>query len=282
MTTPMFPPAAPPAAPAAPTAPAAPSEAQLNSRIKYGDPNFPKELWGRTIAEAMRFYSVMREDFMRRNDPRLAPTPEAPPQAPAAPPAWRQPSAPPSPPAPAAPAAPGFDMESMQRMIAETVARAMAPLATQQAETTHERMRREYPDWMTYEQGVLEALQGASPEQLANPDTWRTAYFYVKGKVTSSQPPAAPAAPAGFSGQWSAAGAPIVTPPPTPPNNEHAWFTEGPSAPPPNPHGAGGDPRNDPRVLAMARKHGIPVEEYVLWMNGNVPPMPGTNGGGAR
>lgn len=262
----------PPVPPVAPAAPAVITGAQLNVRIAHGDPQFPKELWGKTLAEAMRFYSIMREDFMRRNDPGQPPAGNAaaPPAAPAAPqrPAYTPPAAPP------APGAGGtFDEAAVQRMITQAVSAAFAssPLAKQAADTTYDRMKREYSDWMSYDSEILEALDGATAEQLANPETWRTAYFWVKGKKLSEggQPAAAPAP----AGQPTVFGQPIVTRPPTPPNNENTtWFTEGPTAPPATTAGAL-DPRNDPRNITMAARHGLPIDEYVQWLNGQVPGM---------
>lgn len=269
----------PPVPPVPPAAPPVITGAQLGVRIAHGDPQFPKELWGKTLAEAMRFYAIMREDFMRRNQPGQPPlagdTGGAPPAPPAPParPAYVPPAAPP------APAAGAFDEAAMQRMIDGAVSRAFAssPMAVQAADSTHDRMKREYPDWMHYDTIILETLEGASAEQLANPETWRTAYFFVKGRKLS-EAGGAPPTPPTPSGQppvvfGAPNGQPIVTrPPDTPTNVNPTWFTEGPTAPPAAPAG-GLDPRNDPRVIAMAYRHGIPVDEYVLWLNGQVPAM---------
>lgn len=277
----------PPVSPTPPAAPQALTGAQLNVRIAHGDPAFPKELWGKTVGEAMRFYSIMREDFMRRNNPQNPQNPQnqqQPVTDPAAPPAPASQPRSYTPPAPlaATPPATGFDEASIGRMIQQAVASAFAssPMAVQVAESTHDRMRREYRDWMTYDADILQTLEGASAEQLANPETWRTAYFFVKGRKLSEagqnggQPiydqSAAGTQPVVFG---APSGAPTITRPPNPPTNDNpTWFTEGPSAPPASPAG-GVDPRNDPRVIAMAYKHGIPVDEYVQWLGGNVPAM---------
>lgn len=270
--------------PPAPAAPRSITGQDLNIRIAHGDPAYPKELWGKTLGEALRFYSIMREDFMRRNQPGggqppLQGDPGAPPAPPA--PAPRPAYVPPAPATPPAAGAPTFDEASLQRMIDGAVSRAFAssPMAVNVADQTHDRMKREYADWMHYDAEILQTLEGASAEQLANPETWRTAYFFIKGKKLSEnggQPPAPtyqpdPHQPPIVFGSNN--GQPIVSRPPAPPTSENpTWFTEGPSAPPAANNG-GMDPRNDPRVQAMARRHGIPVDEYVQWLGGNVPPM---------
>lgn len=243
---------APPAAPAALTA------AQLNMRVQHGDPNFPRELWGKTLADAMKYYAVMRQDFMERNRPADAPPPVAP--APTAAPAARPGYVPPvATPAPAAAPA-TFTLEDVNRIVNEAVSRAVAPIARSNAETVYNRMKAELSDWMTYNDAILESLNGASEEQLANPETWRTAYYFVKGRALSQPAAAVPAAP-------PPVGAPVWTPPPAP-----AGFVEGPSAPPPASNAAlTADRRNNPTILAMARRFGISVDEYIAWMDGNVP-----------
>lgn len=272
---PLVPPAGPPAPPRSLTG------QDLNTRVAHGDPAFPKELWGKTLAEAMRFYAIMREDFMRRNDPRqvpLAGEPAGGQPAPAPAPAPRGYQPPAAPPAPAGSA---FDMSSIEAMVAKAVSQAIAPLVTSQAETVHDRMRREIPDWMTYEQEVLEALAQTPPNLMSDPDTWRTAYYFVKGRKFSQPnggPPAPPAAPAGGYRDPYAAAEPVRTPPPAPPVTGQPFFAEGPSAPPPNPGEI--SLAHDPRVIGMARRFGMSVEEYLQWYGGRVPPMAPSNGGG--
>lgn len=267
----------PTAQPAPPIEPKMLTGADLNMRIKHGDPNFPNELWGRTVGDAMRYYSVMREDFKTRNmrQPAPQPTPAAP-----APPTSEAPATrgyvPPAP-APAAPSGPAFDEERLVSLIRSTMRAELgqSPIAMAAADTVKVGMRSKYPDFAHYEQSVLEELRGADANILADPATWETAYFFVKGRAHATGQ-GLPTAPVGSPGPVHGSRGELVTPPVAAPGMP-PYFAESPSAPPPTAHGMAADPRLDPQNILMARRHGIPIDEYVQWLNGNVPSM----GGGA-
>ena len=248
-----------------------------NMRIGQGDSRFPPELWGKTLGEAMRYYAVMREDFVRRNSqPTQPPLAGQPPQgapmpAPAAPPAPR-PAAPPvygAQPVPAAGAPPQgyFSREDVERLVDERVRAAVAPSRQITIQQVYDQVKRTYGDWNQYEQDIFQALQGAPEENLLNPELWRTAYFTIKGrKLTESRAPRTLDAPTSDAngGHWA--------PPPAPPGVEPgSYFTEGPT---PSPTRSGPyEPNEDPQDELYARRFGISIEEYRAWKGGRIPPM---------
>lgn len=282
--------------------------ADLHIKIRPGDPAFPQEMWGKTIGEAMRYYSVMRQDFVRNNDPRRPPQPPlagepAPGQPPAPAPAWG--AAPPAPRAPApgyvpagqAPAAPAsYGLEDVQRIVQDAVAAAMnsSPMVATSARTVRDGLRSRIPDWAQYSAEIEQELNGAPANALMDEGTWMAAYYYVKGK-RMSQPGAAPVwqAPPAHESFRDSSGA-IRTPLPNPnapvaaapaatsgqfqpvplPAAPAAFFSEAPGPASPTAWGAAPDRRNDPVVIYRARQFGIPVEEYIGWMDGKVPPPP--------
>lgn len=252
------------------TAPAGLPNASLNQRIAPGDPNFPPELHGRTLGDAMRWYGIMRTEFVRQEAAKTAQPPGAPAAAPSGPP----PAATPTVPLPAAPnsAPAGDDIEArIARAVATAMGSVLPGVTAASAVSIEQSVKGGFPDWDLYAPTVREMLSKANPEAVLNPETWKAAYFFAKGKALTEAPPAAappPAAP-----MWSSPAGATVTPPPPPPTADRGWFTEGPSAPPPNTNPGGIAPELDPRVQEMARKFNMPVGEYVRWMHGNVPPV---------
>lgn len=265
-----------PPAPQAPTQPPQPPReltgADLSVRIAANDQNFPRELWGKTIGEAMRYYAIMRQDFINRNQgpqpgqPPLVGQPAGPtaqppaaPVASAQPPArtW-QPSA--APPAPAAPAG-GFDPSQMRDMIREEMRAALntSSMATVSIQTVYQQVRAEFPDWPQYDAEIQASVASADPETKLNPELWRGAYYFVKGKALSQGQPAY--VPRDAQGRDSR-GAIVTPPPPMAPA-----FTESPTPPPSNTDTS----VNDPNDFVWAARFNIPVEEYRAWKNGNVP-----------
>lgn len=277
-------PGQPPAAP--------PTVDMLSARIPYGDQRYPKELWGKTGAEAMRFYSIMKEDFVRRNS---TPAPSAPPPVASTPPT--APNAGYTPPTTPAAVRGDTDVDDLDARMERVVRKVLgtSPVMTATADGVKERMRRKYPDWMQHEQEILIELGTAPPEMLASEQLWDTAYYVVTGRkyATGQLRPVAPPPSPPVEGQFytttpapnyapypttgpapvSVPGAPIVTPPP-------AWngFVEGSTAPNGN-NGVQVDRRLDPNIQLQARRFGVPVDEYVQWLDGKVPSMPASSGG---
>jgi len=259
-------------APQAPQQPAQPQQIQdLNARIPVGDQRFPKELWGRTIGEALRWYNVLRDRQAQQGQPQQPQAPQAPqqPQAPQSPAGYTPPQQPQAPQQPQ-----GFDIEER---VNTALQRALQPTYQVTAQQTMNQVASEFGDWHQYHGQILEAIGGVPLEAMTNPETWRSAYFLVKGRALSSgQAPAhfqqPPMPQQHYDNGNGYNGGAIRTPPPPPPGTE-GFFVEGPSAPPTN--SGQPNPMNDPRVQLGARKFNLPVEEYVRWMNGNVPPQRG-------
>lgn len=280
----------PPAVPGAPVQQGAAmlTGQELNLRIRHGDPAYPPELWGKTLGEAMRYYSVMRQDFMVRNAPQQQPQ-QPPPQAPYQRQPVMQPHQQPQgfpfqQPAPIqqpnyggyqAPQQPqqpqGFDEGRLGQLVQDAVSQALGPVQQVSAQNVYQQVRSRFPDWAQYDAEIQMAVSGASPQQLLNPQMWESAYFFVKGRVLSDpnrqqQPQYAPQGDP-FGRPMNGA---IQTPPPS-------VFTESsiPQAPG-NPGGPGGGNQEafSPHDIEMARRFGIPVEEYRAWKGGRVPPPP--------
>ena len=291
MTLPQQPPVNgghPPAAPGAPVQQGAAmlTGQELNLRIRHGDPAYPPELWGKTLGEAMRYYSVMRQDFMVRNAPQQQPQqppPQAPyqrqpvmqphqqPQQPAYQPNYGGYQAPQQVPQIQQVQPQGFDPAQMDEIVQRAVSAALGPVQQVTAQSVYQQVRQRFPDWDQFDAEIQMAVSGASPQQLLNPQMWESAYFFVKGRVLSDprrqQPQYVPDARDPFNRPVNGA---TQTPPPS-------VFTESsiPQAPG-NPGGPGGGNQEafSPHDIEMARRFGIPVEEYRAWKGGRVPPPP--------
>lgn len=267
-----------PQAPPPPAAPPVPAQADLNARIPNGSPDWPQELWGKPVREALRYYNIMREDFRQRhvegrNQPPLQGQPQ-PGQMPQQQQFQQQPrpQAPvPQQPLPQQPQQQFFDPAQIQTMLREAVRAEMAPMQAISSEQVLNRVRAKYADWHMYHQQVLEVMGPAlaqDPSVGLNEESWETAYFLVRGRAqATNQVPQYTPQP--HAPQYGSRGE-IMTPPPPAPGS--GYFAEGPTvAPPAGPSAA--SLTNDPRVVMMARKHGLPVEELALWWNGAVPAM---------
>jgi hypothetical protein len=127
-------------------------------------------------------------------------------------------------------------------------------------------------------------LQGAQPDVLSNPESWRAAYFHARGAASApqrqqqqqqgqqpQQHQGGPPAPAGFQPNW-----PPQQQPQQHPQQffqvqpQQQFFVEGPT--PSAPAGGPGQQGNDPRDEVMARRFNMPVEVYRAWK----PPVQGT------
>lgn len=261
--------------------------AELNRRVQHGDQNFPPELWGRTLGEAMRYYAVMRQDFINRQQasqgqPQLQGQPQA--GQPQQPQPQRWPTSQPQPQQqqpmqvfPNQQPPTGYippqgqpqgevplTLDAVRQVVADTISRSLGPMAQASAASVQEQMRRKFVDWAHYEQAILAELQGAEPTALLNPGLWESAYYYVKGRVLSENPPRPQAFDPNQPPQpQQVPGGPIVRPVPA------AFFSEAPTPPSnqPGPNGQVNDPMDD----LYARRFGMTTEEYRMWKGGNVP-----------
>lgn len=283
------PPAAPPAGPVAPYgAPAAPPAQPAGDFMSQRFPNHqnvPEELRGRSFGEAMRYYGIMRQDFLaRREQERMAAA--GPPLQ--GQPAGGQPAGQPGHAAPGAPAAPDPIQARVDAAVAAATSRMAGPIYQNATEMAYDRVSRAFPDWQHYDAEVKGYLQGFSAEQLANPQTWELAYDLVRGRRlrAAAQPnggypqptypapapaggaPPFPALPPGPPAGYPAAGGygggygypPAPTGQGGPPAPPSPYFVEAPTPTAP----VGGAPA-DPRDEGFAARFGVPVEEYRAW-----------------
>lgn len=263
-----------------------PQGADRNTRLS--GPGIPQELQGRTVGEAMQYYGIMREDFVRRNQPQYQ-QPQAPQQQPQfgqqyqqgqppyqQPPQNGQPSA--------QPRGPQGQPDPMRQMVADVMRETMPamleplvrPVQQDQVERAYSSVRQKFAQdqMVPFDRvagDIMQSLQGADPATLANPAAWEAAYYHAKG-LALSRPQGQP--------QQQPAGGPQYQPYPQstfqqvqPQTQPSAAFVEGPTPPAPSLNGAFGG-GTDPRDEIFAKRFGVPVEVYRTWKS-----QPGTSQG---
>jgi hypothetical protein len=284
---------------AGPPAPAMPSQfgppagatpQQFESQRIPASADWPPELHGRTLGEARRYYAIMRQDFVARQQ-ELASGRGAPPLA--GQPGWQGgggqgapggPAPAGSPPGGSGYGAPQVDpvRQAVQEALAAALPQALAPMHSSAAQMAYQRVASQYPDFRQFEAEIIESLRGSPPEFLANPQAWETAYDLIRGRALrgqrllppggGQQPPQFPPAQPGYApapGGWTPpAAAPPANPwgapsppawgPPAPPAQAPGYFSEAPTPPAPVPGNAQADPRDE----VAARRFGIPLEVY--------------------
>lgn len=170
-----------------------PAPAGLDMNARLSGPSIPQELQGKTVGEALRYYGVMRQDFINRNySQNNAQQPQG--QAPQAQPQQQpqQQFAPRQQNGQYAPQqqtqAPAFQPteDSVRRIAQEAAAAAMAPVAQVSAGTVYDQVSRSFPDWAQYDAEIRQTLANPeNPSVLLNPEIWKSAYFLAKGKALS-------------------------------------------------------------------------------------------------
>lgn len=248
-----------------------------NTRI-YG-PQYPQELQGKTVGEAMRYYGIMREDFVRRNAPQYPQQPQGQPPAPAGgqPPQGQPPSA-----QPRGTGQPQGDpmrqyvADAVREVLPEALAPVVQPINQQNLERVYNSVKSRYPDWQQYEGEILQSLQGADMNTLNNPQSWEAAYRLAvgnravaarQGQAPQGGPPAPGYQPYGYGQPQQPQYQPpqalaYMAPPPA--------FVEGPTPPAPSYGGPGAPGSADPRDEMMAKRFGIDVNVYRSWKGGRV------------
>jgi hypothetical protein len=256
-----------------PQQPQAPQQglANPNLRIQYGDRNFPEELWGRTIKDAMNYYNIMRQDFLSRQQQLVQPQPQQPqapqyqPQQPA-----QQFQRPQQPQQPTPQGGQLFDEAAVRRIVQESVAAAIQPLQGPSQQQVYQNVRMKFRDWNLYDSEIQASLQDAEPGSLLNPGVWEAAYYFVKGKKLSEAPELPqPTGGDPFNRDGRGPRGEMITQPPAFPQQQQ-FFVEGPTAPA---NSGAGTAMADPNDDLMARRFGVSVEEYRRWKGGQVPPM---------
>jgi len=239
----------------------APQAPQWGQQRFPNDASVPEELRGRTFGEAMRFYGIMREDFMQRRQQERQQPQGAPqqPQAPAAP-HFQQPGQ--------QPQAPDPVRQAVAAAIAEALPQALAPANSAAASVAYQQVASRFPDWRQHEAEIMEYVRGADPAQLASPRLWETAYDLVRGQKLRGQPQAPPQQPY-YSGPPAPSGWPQQPPAPYPPQAPMAqpwgqppqapqqYFSESPTPQPPAPSGPA-----DPRDEMFAQRFNLPLDIY--------------------
>lgn len=260
------------------------SGADLNARL--GGPGIPQELQGRTVAEGLRYYGIMREEFMRQRQMQqgqqpLQGQPQQQPQSQPQQPQFQQPQQQPfsaQPRVPGQQSAQGDPMreyitQSLREVLPEMLAPVVLPAQQRAVQDTYTQVRSRYSDWQQYEGDIMQSLQGANAQQLSNPEVVEAAYFFAKGRAQSRAPQGQPQPPYGtapqYQPQWPQQ--PQQAPPqqwpgyqPQPQFQQQPAFVEGPTPPAPSQFGPQGQ-QNDPRDEIFARRSNMPLEVYRSW-----------------
>ena len=263
-----------PQQPTVPVNPAGP----VNAQTRLDGPNVPPELRGRTIAEAMSIYNsmaTMAQGYGRPSTPPAGPqqyqqtqgsAPGSQPQVQGTatqqgqqPSFWQNPE------------------QRVQEIVGGVIDQRLGPVVqfTHMQAVTGARMaaQQQVPDFAGLEQDIMGLVQNASPDMLANPNTWIGAADVVRGRQMREgryRPP--------VPGQGQAQAAQAPQGPSSQQLPVGAFFTEAPAAPSPN--GVGGTPvQPTQQDIAMAQKFRMPIEEWMAWKFGVQPvtnPNPNT------
>lgn len=261
--------------------------ADLNQRL-YG-PGIPAELQGKTVGEGLRYYGIMREEFIRRGQqqpPQYQQPQQQPGQYPQQP-AQQQPGAPPQgqpsaqPRGPQAPADPlrQYVEDAMRQVMPELLAPVVQPIQQQNLQRVYQETKARYPDWTQHEGAIIQSMQGADPQTLANPAAWEAAYRHAVGDAVvrqrqgQPQPQGQGFQPYGFGSSFQVQPSQQQFDPQSqyrPPQMQGAngapTFVESPTPPPPQMPQQGYDPADE----MAAKRFGMPVEVYRTWKGGRV------------
>jgi hypothetical protein len=247
-----------------------PAGADMNQRV-WG-PGVPPELQGKTVGEAMRYYGIMRQDFITRQQP----------------PAPQQQSAPQGQPQPSQQQ--GFQsaqprpqhqpqhdqIDPIRQAVNEALAPIVGPIQQQNLLGTYNSVKGRFADWQHYEHEILGSMQGADQSIVTNPASWEAAYYHAKGRRLS-QPQQGQQPGQQFQSQQ---GGPQFSSQNYPVPQQQGWqppqpgggqtFVEGPT-----PAAPGMSPQQfDPRDESFARRFNVPVEVYRSWKGGRFGMMP--------
>lgn len=226
----------------------------LNTVIQAGQ-GVPRELVGKTLGEALQYYAVLRDEYFRGKNPAQQPQ-----QQPAA--QGQQPQQ------PQQPSGTNFwtdPVGAIQRVVKEQLGQMTLP----QTINSIEQQMAGLPHYQQIRPLIAEKLQGFSPDQLANPALWQSAYDLTIGELTrqgrlpqaAQQPTQSQPQHNGYvrlpvpSGQQLQSGLPWTP-----------AFTEVPNA--------GAIPQMralSPEQDSVRQKMGMTVEQYIAWSGGIQP-----------
>lgn len=165
-------------------------QVQLGGGEILDGPGVPPELRGRRVADVMRIYSRLADDFIsrRRQQPQPGQQPEQQPQ--------QQPGVGPQ----QMYQQPNYQQQQQQPqgqqfseedqriagIVRHVVNEAVQPFQQQQSEvgrrSAYQQAREQIPDFQQLEPDIMDAVRGASDEALANPEFWLSAADLARGR----------------------------------------------------------------------------------------------------
>jgi hypothetical protein len=250
----------------------------LNQRL-YG-PGIPAELQGKTVGEGLRYYGIMREEFIRRGQQPQQQAPQFQQQPQQQPQQFQQPQGQPSA-QPRGPQQPQGDPmrqyveEAIRQVMPEMLAPVVQPIQQQHVQRVYQETKSKYPDWAQHEAVIIQSMQGADP-----PGAWETAYRHAVGDAIVRQRQGQQQ-PQGQGYQPYGSGPPQqqyqqqlqqfdpqaqYRPPQMQGANGAPTFVESPTPPPPQMPQQGYDPADE----MAAKRFNIPVEVYRSWKGGRI------------
>jgi hypothetical protein len=247
----------------------------------------PPELRGRKVADVMRVYQTLADNFIANRRQQQPPVPQQQPPVPPASPAsnaesdaefWKAPT------------------ENIRNLVRQVTQEVVQPIQQQNlaqgARGAVEQARQRIQDFGMLEADIIDIARNAPPEALANPEYWEHAADLARGRRIRSgqyQPPQAPQQTAEHRSIFGPLVTPATQPYPQPVNPNPApaapalayggynrpptaqFFTEAPTAPTPyaNTHGV----VLSPAQLEVARLSGISPEQYAAMASLNNKPF---------
>lgn len=160
------------------TGPAASQQVQFDQQGRMFGPGLPQELQGKTMAEAVQLYGMMRQGYIATQAQQRQQQPQQPQPTPTQQGQIQ---------AQARPTSPWTDPEGFfGRIIEEKLSAALAPVTQatfeDQIGRTRDQIAAAYPIYAQVEPQVLQKLQGLPPETLTNPEAWKLALSAVLGE----------------------------------------------------------------------------------------------------
>lgn len=229
-------------------------------RVQPG-PGIPQELVGKDLNAVMKMYGMVRDGYVE-SQTALGQHPQAQQPQVQAPPASQQVAA----------GAPGTDFwANPTEAIKRIVQQEMQPVTQQTTRAAVIEARNSvataFPEYAQHEAEVIQRLQGASPELLADPNTWRNTFMLIAGERAYAQRQSALQTPAPSQQQqmpWNP-NQPVV--------DSRSFFTESPTG-----QGASsGVTLGTPEQEAVRQKFHLTPEQYY---GSAAPAMPAPQWGG--
>lgn len=154
------------------------AQVNIDANGRLSGPGVPPELQGRTLAEGLQSYGMMRQVVLQGQQ---RPAPQVQQQAPqGATPAQQVGAA-------AQPKSFWADPEgAIERIVDQRLAPVTQQSQLQAVQGARDTVAAQFPQFSQYEGLVLQKMQGLSPDVLANPKAWEIAFQQVVGEVALS------------------------------------------------------------------------------------------------